>query len=510
MHNPSQPRSLVWFRSDLRIHDNAALSVASRSSTGGVIALFVVSPAEWRAHDYAPIRIDFWLRSLAELSENLATLNIPLLIRTAQSPKDVPQLVLDVAGANHCGSLHLNKEYELDESSRDQSTLALFKAANIPATAHTDQSLIEPGTLRTGEGRWYTVFTPFKKSAIAQLLERFGQQGGSPPIHAAPKKQQPLHIASDPVPSTIDGFDLSRPALDSLQQSWMNQLHGGLSAGERAATRRLDWFTDSLIARYKAGRDTPSLDATSLLGPALAMGTVSPRQCLAAAIEANKALFPRLSSAPGSSALDAGSEGISTWISELLWREFYIHILVGFPRVCTHRAFKPATQRLRWNSNDAHFRAWCEGRTGIPIVDAGMRQLRAIGWMHNRVRMITAMFLSKNLFLDWRTGEKFFMNHLVDGFLASNNGGWQWSASTGTDAAPYFRIMNPASQSQKCDAGGDYIRRWVPELRSMNSDSIHEPWELPLLARTNLDYPEPIVDLKASRARAIQAFQSLA
>lgn len=511
---PNPPRSLVWFRSDLRIHDNAALSQAggaSRHSTtggGGTIALFVLSPAEWRAHDYAPIRIGFWLRSLAELSKNLAALNIPLLIRSAQSPKDVPRIVLDVAKDNHCDALYFNKEYELNESIRDQATLTLFKAANIPAAAHTDQSLIEPGTLRTGEGRWYTVFTPFKKSAIAHLLECHAD--GVLPLHAAPKKQDLLNVASDPVPTTIDGFDFSRPALDPEQRDWTMQLYGGLTPGEHAATTRLRWFSRSLLANYKAGRDTPCLDATSLLSPALAMGTISPRQCLAAAIEANRELVPKLSRTPGSSPLDAGSEGIATWISELLWREFYIHILVGFPRVCAHRAFKPATERLRWNANDAHLQAWCDGRTGVPIVDAGMRQLRALGWMHNRVRMVTAMFLSKNLFLDWRLGEKFFMNNLVDGFLASNNGGWQWSASTGTDAAPYFRIMNPASQSQRCDPKGDYIRRWVPELRSLNSDSIHQPWELPPLARTNLDYPEPIVDLKASRARAIQAFQSLA
>jgi deoxyribodipyrimidine photo-lyase len=505
-------RTLVWFRSDLRLHDNTALHHAARQSTRGVVALFILSPAEWKAHDYAPARIDFWLKSLAELSAALASRNIPLVIATAATPGDVPALVLAAAKLHKCDALAFNKEYELNESNRDATTLALFAREGIPAHAHTDQSLLEPGTLRTGEGRWYTVFTPFKKAAYAHLLQRHGSAAMSP-LLPAPKKQEPTGIASDPVPSVISGFELTPTSLDAEQRSWLSNLHGGLAPGESAAAKRLAWFAKDRLREYKAGRDTPSLDATSLLSPALAIGTISPRQCLAAALDVNRELFPKLnhSSTPGSSILDAGSEGVATWISELLWREFYIHILVGFPRVCTHSSFKPATERLRWKENQSHFAAWCEGRTGVPLVDAGMRQLRTIGWMHNRVRMVTAMFLAKNLFLDWRTGEKYFMNQLVDGFLASNNGGWQWSASTGTDAAPYFRIMNPASQSHTSDPTGEYIRRWVPELRGLSGKDIHEPWELSPLLRAKLDYPaEPIVDLKKSRAAAIEAFQSLA
>jgi len=504
-------RTLVWFRSDLRLHDNTALHHAARQSTRGVVALFILSPAEWKAHDYAPIRIDFWLKSLAELSAALASRNIPLVISTAATPADVPGLVLDAAKRHNCDALAFNKEYELNESNRDAATLALFQSEGIPAHANTDQSLLEPGTLRTGEGRWYTVFTPFKKAAFAHLLKHHGS-AAIQPLLPAPKKQEPTGIASDPIPSAIAGFEHTPAPLDAEQRSWLSNLHGGLEPGESAAAKRLAWFATDRLRAYKAGRDTPSLDATSLLSPALAIGTISPRQCLAAALDVNRELFPRLdhSAIPGSSLLDAGSDGVATWISELLWREFYIHILVGFPRVCMHRAFKPATERLRWKDNAAHFAAWCEGHTGVPLVDAGMRQLRAIGWMHNRVRMVTAMFLAKNLFIDWRKGERFFMCNLVDGFLASNNGGWQWSASTGTDAAPYFRIMNPASQSATCDPTGDYIRRWVPELRSLSGKDIHDPWELTPLLRAKLDYPvEPIVDLKKSRAAAIEAFQAL-
>jgi len=221
---------------------------------------------------------------------------------------------------------------------------------------------------------------------------------------------------------------------------------------------------------------------------------ISPHDCLRAAIKAN------------GGKLRNGKNGLDTWISELIWREFYRHILVGYPRVSMSQPFKAATRKIKWNSNDEHLAAWKEGRTGFPIVDAGMRQLQAEGWMHNRVRMITAMFLTKDLFMDWRLGEQHFMRHLIDGDLASNNGGWQWSASTGTDAAPYFRIFNPTSQSTKADPDGDYIRRYVAELSEVTGKAIHDP---PADLREKLGYPLPLVDHKKARQAAIEAFKGL-
>ncbi len=234
-----------------------------------------------------------------------------------------------------------------------------------------------------------------------------------------------------------------------------------------------------------------------MLSPYLTAGVLSVRQCAAAAIEANDGQ------------LDGGHEGIVQWIDELVWREFYKHILVGFPRVSMHRAFKLETERLVWTDNDSQFEAWCHGQTGVPIVDAAMRQLTTTGWMHNRLRMITAMYLSKNLFIDWRRGERFFMQHLIDGDLAANNGGWQWAASTGTDAAPYFRIFNPVSQSKRFDPEGAFIRQFVPELADLDDSEIHDPSCLPSLVRSRLDYPEPLVDLSVSRKKAIDAFKAL-
>jgi deoxyribodipyrimidine photo-lyase len=478
-------RTLVWFRSDLRTLDNAALSAATREATRGVIGLFVVPPEQWTQHEYAACKVDLILRTLRELSASLEKLNIPLLVRTAGGIADVPGVVLATAREQACDGLRFNKEYEIDEWERDERTLAAFKNAGIAATAHTDQSILEPGDVRTGEGKCFTVFTPFKKAAIKLLASRGGVE-----LFPGPKKQPAMACARDSIPQLVAGFASDVPAT-----LW--------PAGESAAMKRLVRFIEVSGKQYKDRRDTPSLSAdwndtgTSRLSPALAVGAISPRQCVSLAAQANQGR------------LDTGSEGLTHWISEVLWREFYIHILRGFPRVCKHRAFQPATERIRWKENPAHEQAWREGRTGVPIVDAGMRQLLRDGWVHNRVRMIVAMYFTKNLFLDWRRGESWFMRHLVDGFLASNNGGWQWSASTGTDAAPYFRIFNPVSQSQRCDPQGEYIRRYVPELRDVEGEAIHEPWTIPGLLRAKLDYPEPIVDLSRTREAAIEAFREI-
>jgi deoxyribodipyrimidine photo-lyase len=475
-------RPLIWLRSDLRTDDNTALSHATQSATRGAIALFIISPGEWRAHDYAPARIDLMIRTLAELSRELEKLNIPLLIRTAPVPGDVPGLVEKICREHECDVVFFNREYEVNESRRDAQATELLRSKGRSVSAWDDQSVVAPGELRTGEGRYYTVFTPFKKTWIKHMMA----MGGITSV-PAPKRQPQIALAPDPVPTLVPGFETP----ESISSRW--------PAGGAHALKRLATFIAQRGNDYKAQRDFPATDGTSALSPYLAIGAISPRRCITAAATANT----RGSKSP----FDSGSEGLITWISEVIWREFYIHITVGFPRVCMHRAFQPATESIQWQDQPRHFEAWCQGRTGVPIVDAGMRQLLTTGWMHNRVRMVTAMYFSKNLFLNWRLGERFFMKHLIDGFLASNNGGWQWSASTGTDAAPYFRIFNPVSQSERFDPSGDYIRTYIPELRSLSSDAIHAPWTLPPLALTRLDYPAPLVDLSSSRQAAIEAFR---
>jgi len=487
----TSPRPLVWFRSDLRVRDNTALFNACRRSGGragaGVVAVFVISPGEWHAHDYAPARVDLILRSLAELSAKLAELNIPLLIETAADADRIPATLVLLAKKHQCAEIHFNKEHELNESRRDEAVIAAFQKARLQAFSHTDQVCFEPGTIRTGEGRFFTIYSPFKRACFKQ----WESIGGTPAL-ASPSAQAPLSIASSPVPKSVAGWKSTVSA-----ERW--------PGGESAALKRLKSFSRQGIIEYKDRRDTPSVDGTSQLSPYLTVGCISHRQCIEAAIEANLAANPKLKGNP----LELGSPGPVHWISEVLWREFYIHVMVGFPRVCMHRAFQPATEAIRWNENPKHFEAWKAGRTGVPIVDAGMRQLLRDGWMHNRVRMIVAMYFTKDLFLDWRTGEKWFMQNLVDGFLASNNGGWQWSASTGTDAAPYFRIFNTYNQSEKFDSDGTYIREFIPELRDVEGPAIHDPSQLPGLLRTRLDYPDPLVDRVKARIRAIDAFKQL-
>jgi deoxyribodipyrimidine photo-lyase len=262
----------------------------------------------------------------------------------------------------------------------------------------------------------------------------------------------------------------------------------------------LDWFVNGgYIYQYASGRDRQDLTGTSQLSPYLRFGMLSPRQAVSAAMKAIQA------------ATDAEErKGAETWLNELIWREFYIHILYHFPQV-RRRNFR--LQNVRWENNPDLFSAWCAGRTGYPVVDAAMRQLVESGWMHNRGRMIVASFLTKDLLIDWRWGEKFFMQHLIDGDPAANNGGWQWTAGTGTDAAPYFRIFNPVSQSMKHDPEGTYIRRWLPELRDVPDEFIHEPWKMPADVQRasgciiGLNYPSPIVDHALAKERALEAYR---
>lgn len=403
---------------------------------------------------------------------------MPLIVETVQDVRNIPERVAAVASRLKVGQVHFNREYEINEWRRDEAAVEACEKAGILAVGHDDQVVLPPGSVRTQEGRAFTVFTPFKKRWLARLDEL-----GAGKVLPAPKVRQAVTLAAGEVPTTLSGFESRIPT-----ELW--------PAGEGVAQKRLAEFVSRRIGSYKDNRDFPGVEGTSALSPYLAAGVISARQCLAAARTANAGRTD-------------GEGGAATWISELVWREFYVHLIRVFPKLCMHRAFKPETERIRWSDNEAHFEAWKEGRTGVPIVDAAQRQLVQTGWMHNRLRMISAMYLTKDLFIDWRKGEKFFMQHLVDGFLASNNGGWQWSASTGTDAAPYFRIFNPVTQSEKFDPEGTFIRKWCPELAGLSNEEIHNPAGLPGLARAKLAYPEPIVDRSKTKDRVMKAFGAL-
>ncbi|MBB3270886.1 MULTISPECIES: deoxyribodipyrimidine photo-lyase [Pseudomonas] len=468
---------LTWLRSDLRINDNTALSAASER--GPTIALWLVSPAQWLAHDDAACKVDFWLRNLRDVRQSLEGLNIPLLIRSIDTWDQAPQAVLEVCRQHRVASVHWNEEYGINEQRRDDATRALLEKSGIQAHSHLDQLFFRPGTVLTRSGDYFQVFSQFKKTCLEHLHRSL------PAMAHRVKQQAPLQIQSDPIPQHVEGFEKPERA---LQAHW--------PAGEAEAQGRLSRFLDETIDDYQQLRDLPAKPGTSQLSAYLAAGVISPRQCLHGALASNRGEF------------DSGSAGVQTWINELLWREFYKHILTGFPQVSRHRAFRAQTEALPWRDAPADLEAWEQGRTGFPIIDAAMRQLLHTGWMHNRLRMVVAMFLSKNLLIDWRKGERYFMRHLIDGDLAANNGGWQWSASTGTDAVPYFRIFNPISQSQRFDPQGRFIRHWLPELRDLDDKTIHEPVKHRDLFDNNL-YHCPMVNLSSSRQRALEAFKGL-
>ncbi|MFA5679245.1 MAG: deoxyribodipyrimidine photo-lyase [Pseudomonas sp.] len=470
-------RQLMWFRSDLRVLDNSALTTAMQA--GPTIAVYIISPAQWLAHDDAPSKVDFWLRNLHTLQSRLAQLNVPLLVRQADNWGEAPGVLARLCRELAISCVQVNEEYGINEARRDREVARTLDAEGVAFRSHLDQLLFAPGSIQTRNGGYFQVFSQFRKVCYQRL------HMGLPSLRPVPHAQAPLPVKADAIPREVTGFQSTDPALETL---W--------PAGEDAALSRLSDFVDEHLEEYDRQRDLPARPGTSQLSPYLAAGVLSPRQCLHAALRTNQGEF------------ESGNSGVVTWINELLWREFYKHILVGFPRVSRHLAFREHTEALPWRDAPDELQAWQQGRTGFPLIDAAMRQLHATGWMHNRLRMVVAMFLTKNLLIDWRHGERFFMRHLIDGDLAANNGGWQWSASTGTDAVPWFRLFNPVTQSQRFDPDGRFIRHWLPELAHLDNRSIH----LPPVNRGLFEaeaYPPPMVDLSASRQRAIATFRNL-
>ena len=470
-------RTLVWFRRDLRLTDNQALYHAAKESKEGLVGLYVATPEQWKLHDDANCKVGFWIRNVRLLSDSLAALNIPLLIVECNKFDEAARLVARTAKDNECQSVFVNREYELNELNRDAAAEQACAAVGIDFRRFHDRIIVPPREISTKDGRFYSVFTPYKKVWNTKALDYCD------PL-PRPRKQPEIAIKPSVVPEQLGPYQ----SHDRLESLW--------PAGEREAKKRLKQF-GKVILDYNDARDMPSLAGTSSLSPYLAAGVISPRQCFAAALTHNKGK------------IEGPNEGPKIWISELTWRDFYSHVMVGFPRVSKHQPFKLKTEAVPWRDDADDFAAWTEGRTGFPIVDAGMRQLNQTGWMHNRLRMVTAMFLTKNLLIDWRRGEQYFMEKLIDGDLAANNGGWQWSASTGTDAVPYFRIFSPFSQSKRFDCEGEFIKTMCPELEPVPAKSLHDPDKLSkAINQLGVDYPEYVVNYKHSRQRALAAFKT--
>jgi len=472
-------RTLVWLRRDLRTQDNPALSAACRRSREGVVALYFVCPKQWKLHSDSPRKIRFWLRGLRELSQVLGEKNIPLLIKTCETYSDIPSAILKITQNHNISEVYFNKEYEINEKIRDRKVIQTLTQNQVGYQAFTDRVIIEPGELLTQNHSPFSVFTPFKNSWLKTVNASW-----RPPLKA-PRAQAKIHLPSDPIPETCSQFKFE----NLREELW--------PAGEQEAQKRLQLFVKNKSLHYQSDRDIPSLLGTSFLSPYLAAGFLSPRQAIAQILKFKPNIFEEMDT------------GLSTWLSQIIWREFFTHVLELVPRVSKNRPFQLKTENLKWRTAGKDLSGWQRGETGYPIVDAAQRQLLQTGWMHNRLRMVSAMFLTKHLLIDWREGEKHFMSQLIDGDLAANNGGWQWSASTGTDTAPYFRIFNPSCQSSKFDPQAKFILRFCPELEGLPLKQIHQPELISPEELKKRSYPPRIVDHKTARARAIQAFKDL-
>ncbi len=461
---------LHWFRRDLRLHDNPALHAAHRASQGGVIPVFIQSA--WKhSHPWTgPARQAALCDSLAALDRNLRAAGSRLFIRRGRAEEALETLLRETRAA----ALYYNRSPDPWGWELEHRVAAMARRMGVEVHAFHEATALEPETVRTGGGEAFRVYTPFARAWLRQEI---------PAPLPAPGRFAPLppRLTTLPVP-TLAAWGLKTTATPKIGE-----------IGEQAALRRLEAFADGPIFRYAAERDFPGLEATSRLSADLRWGAVSIRLVIQRCREALAAAR----TAPDRA-------GPQKFLGELVWREFYMALLWRWPEVLEVE-FQPKFRGLKWKSDPAAFQHWAEGTTGFPIVDAGMRQLAATGWMHNRVRMIVAMFLTKDLHLDWRVGEAHFMRALADGDAASNNGGWQWSAGTGADAAPYFRIQNPWTQSARFDPEGRYIRRWLPELRDLPPAKLHRP-PPPGEALTRT-YPHPMLDHAQERLIALAGYR---
>tara|TARA_A100001015_G_scaffold191156_1_gene212996 strand:- start:1145 stop:2539 length:1395 start_codon:yes stop_codon:yes gene_type:complete len=462
--------NLFIFSNDLRLEDNAALYNASLNKNG-LEALFLFNKDKWQLHYESPLKIKFQLNSLEKIKEELNNLNINLRVL---SPKldDENKLILEEALKINASKVFINSEYGFNEKQRDENLRKLL-ADNRIDLIEFDSSIINPKKIVTGAGTYFKVFTPYSRSFREELNKEYLQ------CFPAPVKQQTKIGDSDEIPNFELENTLKKNALKLYEP------------GEKAAIEILENFFENKISDYKVARDFPAQDSTSKLSVYLSSGIISAKKCVSKLLEISE---------------DSPGTGEYSWFNEIIWREFYKYIIFHYPRVSMRKSFNEKYDQVKWRDDEEDFVAWTKGETGFPIIDAAMKQLLNTGWMHNRLRMIVAMFLSKNLLIDWKRGEEFFMQNLIDGDHASNVGGWQWSASTGVDAAPYFRIFNPITQSEKFDKEGLFLKHYLPNLEGLSSKEIHNP---DIELRKELNYPMPITDLSSSRKRAIEVFSKI-
>ena len=521
-------RVIHWFRSDLRIEDNAALAAACAKASE-LVPVFVLDDTLLARHREARPRLRFLQACLSELGRALEGRGSCLVILRGDPRRRLPVL----ARACNASLVTWNRDYGPYAKGRDDAVRRTLERDGIAVGTFKDRVIFEGDEIRTGKGGAYSVYTPYRRAWWRRFHEEppgtariptdlpprgaarlpagvpenpvsahptdsagntaaigsengRGGAGAEPPM--GPESGTGRGAADTPSGArpTTGSDGESHPVLAAAARADTAELPPG---GRAAARTRLDAFLGGPVRRYHVDRDYPAVAGTSRLSPYLRFGAISVRACFRAGLALARA-------EPGA------SEGVAKWLDELVWREFYHAILDAHPRVLAG-PFRAEYETLEWDPRSDRLEAWRAGMTGYPLVDAGMRELAQTGWMHNRARMVAASFLAKDLHLDWRAGERWFMQRLVDGDPASNNGGWQWAASTGTDAQPYFRIFNPTAQGERFDPNGDYVRRWAPELAGLRGATAHRPWDAPGELRTG--YPAPLVDHARERAVTLAA-----
>lgn len=465
--------SIVWFRSDLRVKDNPALSAAA-SRGNPIVCLYILEDSGRRRGGASR----WWLhQSLLSLKRSLAKIGAALVLRSGNPA----EILNDIISQTSADTVFWNRRYDADGMETDKDLKRDLKDQGVRVSSYKANVLFEPWEIEKNSGGFYKVYTPYKRACLSKGVSRG-------PL-AAPDRIEGIKTDTS---ETVDSWELTPKTPD-----WSKPISESWEPGETGAAAKLVRFLhEGGIDGYKVNRNMPALDGTSQLSPHLAFGEISPYQIWSAA------------TAPD---VDAPSEDLETFLSEILWREFSYQLLYFNPQLASEN-FQPRFDAFPWEKTDDFLPNWQKGQTGYPIVDAGMRQLWQTGWMHNRVRMIVGSFLVKHLLLDWRHGEKWFWDTLVDADPASNAASWQWIAGSGADAAPYFRIFNPMTQGDKFDKSGDYVRRFVPELKDMPNKYLNSPWEAPdyVLRSAGVElgktYPRPIVDHATARKKALSAF----
>ena len=477
---------LMWFRRDLRLHDNAALYHALKSCEQ-VFCVFIFDRDILDELPRADRRVEFIRESLVDLNGQLAraamkdaAVPIGLLVRHAKVDTVLPELTTRLA----VDAVFINHDDEPGSLRRDAMVQSLLESKKVAFHSFKDHLIFERNEVLTLAGKPYTVFTPYKNAWLKKLDDSY--------LKSYPVEKYASALAALPV-----NEPLGVPSLTDLGFEKTNLSDLKIPIGSQGGNLLFDEFLERMT-QYRQTRDFPAVKGPSYLSVHLRFGTISIRKIAAAAFELQH----------------GGDEGAATWLSELIWRDFYAQILANFPHV-VGGAFKPSYNAIDWEQGEkanALFQAWCEGRTGYPLVDAAMAQINQTGYMHNRLRMVTASFLIKDLGIDWRWGERYFAEKLNDFEQASNNGGWQWAASSGCDAQPYFRIFNPISQSEKFDADGKFIRRYLPVLAKLPTTALHSPWLATPMEQVKADislgasYPLPVVDHAEARALTLQRY----